>query len=48
LAILKGKTIFDRVTGQRQISLPCRITNLRMEPGRPLRTSLHLTIRNKE
>jgi 3',5'-nucleoside bisphosphate phosphatase len=48
VAILEGKCISDRVTGQQQIFLPCRVTNLLVEPGKPLRTSLHLSIRYGE
>jgi 3',5'-nucleoside bisphosphate phosphatase len=48
VTILEGKCISDRVTGLQQISLPCRVTNLLAEPGKPLRTSLHLSIRYGE
>lgn len=48
VAILEGKCISDRVTGTQQISLACRVTNLLVEPGKPMRTSLQLSIRYGE
>ena len=48
VAILEGNCVSDRVTGQQQIFLPCRVTNLLVEPGKPLRTSLRLKIRYGE
>jgi hypothetical protein len=44
IAILEGECASARVTGQQEIFLPCRVTNLLVAPGKPLRTSLHLSI----
>ncbi len=45
VSLLEVRCVSDRVSGEQEIAIPCRVTNLLVQPNRGLSTSLRLKIR---
>jgi hypothetical protein len=45
VSLLEVRCVSDRVNGEQEIAVPCRVTNLLVSPTKGLSTSLRLKIK---
>jgi hypothetical protein len=44
VSLVQVRCVSDRVTGQQEVVLPCKVLNLQVAPNRPLTTGLRLKV----